>query len=312
MGWLARNTDLRVDPSEMVEGARSIVLVADMYARSAHDEIPTGHGRVAKYARGDDYHNVIKRRLHTIADELRETHPDETFRVFVDTAPVLEREHAARAGIGWPGKHTLTINPTLGSYLFLGGIISTVRFTPSARTNRWDPVENVPETGHCGTCTRCIDACPTDAITPWSVDARRCISYLTIEHREPIDTRYWRAIGDNLYGCDICQDVCPHNSDIPRGAPIRDEYAPRAASFDLLEVLGWTEADRRRAFTCSALKRAKLPMMKRNAVVCAFNTIERGDDNAPELRAKIASLADDHCEDELARDTARTALALLP
>ena len=254
----------------------------------------------------------MKSRLHTLCDELGEAHPRQTFRAFVDTAPVLEREHAARAGIGWPGKHTLTINPALGSYLFLGGVLSTKRFTPHARTERWDPVANTPETGHCGTCTRCIDACPTDAITPWSVDARRCISYLTIEHREAIDTRYWRAIGDNLYGCDICQDVCPHNQDIPDHAPIREEYAPRNTSFDLLEVLGWTEDDRRAAFTRSAMKRAKLPMMKRNAIVCAFNAIEAGRGrSAPELRATIASLADDECEDELVRDTARAALALL-
>ena len=311
MDWLAKNTELRVDPSNMIAGASSIVLVADMYAKSAHDEIPSGHGRVAKYARGDDYHKVMKRCLHTLCDELSRAHPGEIFRAFVDTAPVLEREHAARAGIGWPGKHTLTINPSLGSYLFLGGVVSTKRFTPFARTNRWDPVADVPSTGHCGTCTRCIDACPTEAITPWSVDARKCISYLTIEHREPIDAEYWRAIGDNLYGCDICQDVCPHNRDIPSDAPIREEYTPRNTTFDLLEVLGWTEDDRRAAFTRSAMKRAKLPMMKRNAIVCAFNAIERGEGNAPELRATIASLADDDRGDELTRRTARSAMQLL-
>lgn len=311
MSWLANNTELRVDPSNMVEGAQSILLVADMYAKRAHDETPPGHARVAKYARGDDYHRVMKSRLHTLCDELTEAHQGETFRAFVDTAPVLEREHAARAGIGWPGKHTLTINPAMGSYLFLGGVLSTKRFTPCARTDRWDPVANVPTTGHCGTCTRCIDACPTDAITPWSVDARKCISYLTIERREPIDTQYWRAIGDNLYGCDICQDVCPHNQELPSEASIRDEYTPRNTSFNLLEVLGWTEDDRRAAFTRSAMKRAKLPMMKRNAIICAFNAIESGQGNAPELRATIASLATDEREDELTRETAHTAMRLL-
>lgn len=311
MAWLAEHTDLRADPREMMPGANSIVMVADLYARGgAPEDAESGRGRVAKYARGDDYHEVMKKRLHELADALRDEHPGERFRAFVDTAPVLEREHASRAGLGWLGKHTLTINPVLGSYLLLGGILTTLEITPpDGQSARWDPVRATPETGHCGTCTRCIDACPTDAITPWSVNATRCISYLTIEHRGEIDERFWRSIGDNLYGCDICQDVCPHNSDTDEDAEIRPEYAPRNASFDLLDVLGWTEDDRRAAFRRSAMKRANLPMMKRNAIVCAVNAIEGGAENAGDLRARIDELSSE--TDDLVSATARVALRVL-
>ena len=311
MGWLAENTELRLDPRAMVPGATSVLLVADVYAHAAGDAPPGGSGRVAKYARGDDYHRVMKAKLHELADELRESHPDHQFRAFVDTAPVLEREHASRAGLGWTGKHTLLINPDFGSYFALGGIITTLPLSiPEEQIARWLPVRGTPETGHCGTCTRCIDACPTDAITPWSVDASRCISYLTIEHREPIDESFWAAIGDNLYGCDICQDVCPHNAE-PSVAPIRSEYTPRHNSFDLLGVLGWTEDDRRAAFTRSAMKRAKLPMMKRNAIICATNAIAQDPTASDGLRERIGALASDAHEKSIVRETARAALGIL-
>src|SRR5262249_20142541 len=136
-------------------------------------------------------------------DSLRERFPAEQFRAFVDTAPVMEREHAARAGLGWIGKHTLIIHPRLGSYMLLGGVLTTMDIPAPAAQRR--------VTDHCGTCTRCIDACPTAAITPYSVDATRCISYLTIEHRGEIDPALHEGIGDWLFGCDVCQEVCPHN-----------------------------------------------------------------------------------------------------
>jgi len=311
MAWLEKNSALRTDPAQMLSGAKSVLIVADVYAHPMTDPTPPGSGRVAKYARGDDYHRVMKHALHTLADELRAEYPAHQFRAFVDTAPVLEREHAARAGIGWVGKHTLVINPALGSYLLLGGILTTLEIVvPDGQSDRWSPVRNTPETGHCGTCTRCIDACPTDAITPWSVDASRCISYLTIEHREPIDEQFWSAIGENLYGCDICQDVCPHNAESAE-TTIRPEYEVRNSSFNLLDVLGWTEEDRRAAFTRSALKRAKLPMMQRNAIICAANTIRKGGPESDELRARISALASDPGADELVRTTATIALGIL-
>lgn len=264
MAWLADNVDARADPRVFLPACRSLIMVADQYhTRNDPPDAPAPDvGRVARYARGDDYHRVIKKRLHELCDQLRARFPEETFRAFVDTAPVLEREHAARAGLGWVGKHTLLIHPERGSWLVLGGIATTLAIDP--------PTGQAPTTDHCGTCARCIEACPTGAITPYSVDASRCISYLTIEHRSAIDPEFTAALGDWLFGCDICQEVCPHNSprDENGGAEIGERYAayePRRTGFDLLEVLGWSEDDRRAALARSAMKRAKLEMWKRNA-----------------------------------------------
>ncbi|RMH11536.1 MAG: tRNA epoxyqueuosine(34) reductase QueG, partial [Planctomycetota bacterium] len=206
MAYMARYTDVRTDVRLLLEGARSVVMVADLYATrgAAPDESRSGFGRVARYARGRDYHKVIKKRLHQLSDELAGQYPGHRFRTFVDTAPVLERELAARCGIGWQGKHTLTIHPQLGSYLLLGGIVTTLELEP--------PPEQPKAVDHCGTCTRCIDACPTQAIRPYHVDARKCISYLTIEHRGTIDPEFHEPMGDWIFGCDVCQEVCPHNS----------------------------------------------------------------------------------------------------
>ena len=266
MDWLGNHTDLRIHPEQLIENGASVLMVADVYGSRA-DNVDTplepGQGRIARYARGKDYHKVMKKRLMALADDLRKRHPGAGFKVFVDTAPVLERELAQRAGLGWTGKHTLQIHPKIGSYLFLGGIVTTLDLPI--------PESQHPEPDHCGTCTRCIDACPTGAITPYSVDARRCISYLTIEHREEIDPELKQGIGDWIYGCDICQEVCPHNSPKPDAQPINDAYASDRDRFDLLEVVGWDEDARRDAFTGSAMKRAKLDMMHRNARIVAKN-----------------------------------------
>ena len=196
-------------------------------------------------------------------------YPGHAFRSFCDTAPVLEREHAERAGIGWIGKNTLVIDPALGSYVLLGGVMTTLDVrVPSSQKVVSD---------HCGSCTRCIDACPTAAITPYKVDASRCISTLTIEHRSVIDERCHASMGDWVFGCDVCQEVCPHNGPTRRGgALVRDEYAPAVTGFNLLEVLGWSEDDRRRAFTRSAMKRVKLFAFKRNAAIAATNAALSG------------------------------------
>lgn len=272
MQWMHEHGEKRADPSAVLGGTHSAIVVADLYATRANNVdtgLKKGEGRIARYARGRDYHTVMKKRLIGLADELRGRFPEDEFRVFVDTAPVMEHELAQRAGIGWTGKHTLTIHPKIGSYFLLGGILSTRAFT--------QPEEQETISDHCGTCTRCIDACPTDAITPYSVDARRCISYLTIEHREPIDEGFHTAIGDWVYGCDICQEVCPHNSPRPGdqlpawGRTINDAYTPIRDRFDLLEVIDWTEDDRREAFRGSAMKRAKLEMMQRNAEIVLKN-----------------------------------------
>jgi len=312
MGYLADHADVRTDPARLLDGARSVLMVADLYAarNDWRQETPApAFGRIARYARGRDYHEVVKRRLHELADTLRETFPAESFRSFVDTAPVFERELAARCGLGWQGKHTLTIHPRLGSWLVLGGFITTMDLAP--------PPEQKPARDACGSCTRCIDACPTDAITPYSVDASRCISYLTIERREPIDPAFHTGIGDWLVGCDVCQEVCPHNSPRPNArwssgaGRVRPEYAERRTGFDLLEVLGWDESARREAFTTSAMKRVTLAMMQRNAVIVAGNQIANGllpDEQAAALRARLRELAESQTEDAMVRETARAVL----
>ncbi|MFG0258094.1 MAG: tRNA epoxyqueuosine(34) reductase QueG [Phycisphaerales bacterium JB043] len=299
MAYMERNVEARLDPGVFVEGARSLVIVADQYwSRNASgDETRDGFGRVARYARGDDYHKEMKRRLHAVCDWIRERHGDVLLRAFVDTAPVLEREHALRAGLGWIGKHTLLIHPARGSYLFLGGIATELELYAAG--------ERVAD--HCGTCTRCIDACPTGAITPYSVDGSRCISELTIERRGAIPGEFHEAIGDWLYGCDICQEVCPHNSAREDGVDVgaaRDAYSMRRSGFDLLEVLGWNEEDRREAFTRSAMKRATLAMMRRNALIVAGNSLREREDDA--LRETIERASDD--EETLVRETAREVL----
>ncbi len=271
MAWLARDPETRLDPERLLPGARAIIMVADQYHARGHAndvrDRPGAQGRIARYARGEDYHEVMKSRLHVLCDGLRARHEEHFFRACVDTVPLMEREHAARAGLGWVGKHTLLIHPRLGSWLFLGALVTTLPLEA--------PAEQQPITDHCGACTRCIDACPTRAITPYSVDARRCISYLTIEQRSPITNPALReAIGDNLFGCDICQDVCPHNSPRP-GADTGNAhgaYIPRFDALDANQVARWTPDDRARELRGSAMKRATLNMLKRNALIVRENT----------------------------------------
>jgi len=268
MAYLARNVELRLDPTLMVPGAISIICVADRYqgqTSTRHNtDTPKGkYGKIARYARGEDYHKVMRKRLTALARELGAEFPGETFRACVDTAPVLEREHSQRAGLGAIGKNTLLIQRGVGSWLLLGEIITTL---PLAASRPSDP-------DPCGTCTRCIDACPTQAITPWSVDATRCISYLTIEHRTEIDQQFHEAIGDWLFGCDICQEVCPHNQPTERTmeAATNPAYEPRRDSLDPIEILGWDEAARTSALGGTAKTRANLNMLKRNATIALAN-----------------------------------------
>lgn len=310
MGYLAENNDKRTNPSMILEGAKCALVVGDLYAsRDDHMDaaMEPGQGRIARYARGKDYHKLIKKRLVKLLLELQDEHPDAEFKAFVDTVPLPERELAMRAGIGWVGKHTLIIHPRLGSYLFLGGIVMTID------AQNPEGVERV--TDHCGTCTRCIDACPTQAITPHRVDARRCISYLTIEHRSAIDPYLASKMGDWVYGCDVCQEVCPHNSPKPSdvlGAEANPAYLSDRDSFDLLEILGWNEDDRRGAFQGSAMKRAKLGMMQRNAAIGLANGFDALD-AADQVRAHttLERVSGDTEADSLARAGARQALSAI-
>ncbi len=327
MGYLESHLEIRLDPGKLLAGARTVICVADKHPQTT-DHNPQGpgpHGRIARYAFGNDYHKSMKKRLHKLADALTESHPSERFRSTVDTAPIHEREFAAQAGLGWIGKHTLLIHPRHGSYFLLGTIVTTMNLRTTEDAGY--PQPTVPPTDHCGTCTLCIDACPTGCISdtdPRSVDATRCISYLTLEHRSAIDPSVHGPMGDWIAGCDICQEVCPHNREREIGEqekgehrlrfsvlPLHPDHAPRppAPALSLSDILGWNEDDRRRVFKGSALKRIKLGMLKRNALIALGNALSKQDN--PELRERIGRIAGDEAEPELVRITARQVLARL-
>jgi epoxyqueuosine reductase len=264
MSYLQRRVDERVDPARYVTSARSVICVAMNHYVPLKPVDPTEachHGRIARYALGSDYHDLIKTRLHALADQVRAIVPDAVTRACVDTAPVMEKEHAARSGVGWFGKNSCVLNEHAGSWLLLGELVTTLDLPPDD-----------PATDRCGTCRRCIDACPTGAITaPYQLDARRCISYLTIEHRGPIEPDLSEKMGDWLYGCDICQDVCPWNSKaLEAMAP---ELQPRfpTGSLDVRAVADWSDHDYRTVLRGSAMKRVKLPILQRNARIVSRN-----------------------------------------
>lgn len=269
MDYMTQLLDQRLDITRLLPGARSVLMVADQYARRETDPpVPTGNSLIARYARGRDYHTEMKGRLHDLADALRSQFPHAHFRTFVDTAPVMEREHAQRAGLGFIGKHTLLINPKLGSWLLLAGIATSLQLCDESATT-------LPPRDSCGSCTRCIDACPTHAITPFSVDARLCISYLTLEHHSPIDPSLHAPIGNRLVGCDVCQEVCPFNAPSltapDRTNPAYSAHAGSRTSLPINHVRQWSEDDRRTSLTVSAAKRATLAMLHRNAAINAAN-----------------------------------------
>ena len=244
------------DPAAYLPGAASVICVGMNYFVPL-EAMPPGHGRIARYALGQDYHEVIKSRLYQLADWIRQSCPHAQTRCSVDTAPVMEKELAARAGIGWVGKNTCVINEQIGSWILLGEIITTLTLKPDE-----------PAVDRCGSCKRCIEACPTGAITsPYELDARRCISYLTIEHRGEIDPELADKFGDWMYGCDICQEVCPWNRDSPAAVDPALEPRWKAGSLDATRVMDWTEEDYRRELKGSAMKRVKLPMLQRNAQI---------------------------------------------
>jgi epoxyqueuosine reductase len=263
MDYLQRRFDQRVDPAVYLPGANSVICLATNYHVPLEPPPDSSAARVARYALGDDYHALIKARLHALADWIRAQSPQAQTRSCVDTAPVMEKELAARAGIGWMGRNTCLINPQLGSWLLLGEIITTLAL----------PADD-PGADRCGSCTRCIDACPTSAITaPYQLDARRCISYLTIEHRGDVAPELQNKIGNWIYGCDICQDVCPWNHRAPSSTD--PALAPRfpSGTLDPRDVLTWRPADYQRALRHSAMKRVKLPVLQRNARIALANSL---------------------------------------
>lgn len=259
MGWLEKRFEERSDVRNYLPGAQSVISVAMSY--NVPLSAPPGgvRGKIARYALGDDYHQHLKRRLHRLADWIREEAPCET-RVCVDTAPVLEREWARRSGVGWQGKNTCVIHPKLGSFLLLGEIITTLPLAPDE-----------PAVDRCGTCTRCIDACPTDAITPYQLDATRCLSYWNIEQRGDIPDHIADRMGDWLFGCDICQDVCPWNRKAPPATDPAVQPRFEGGSLDVNEVIQWTPQQYQKTLRGSAMKRVKLPLLQRNARIVLQN-----------------------------------------
>jgi epoxyqueuosine reductase len=265
MHYLARNIERRLDPRALLPGARSIIVVAMNYYADA-EEGPgaprPGPDRAifARYARGDDYHDVMAARLKSLLAFLKERAGEAAEgRIYVDAGPILEREVARRAGIGWFGKNTMLINTRRGSYFFLGEIVTNVALEPDE-----------PAVGGCGTCTRCLEACPTGALfEPYKLDARLCISYLTIELKGAIPEGLRPALsqsGARVFGCDICQEVCPFN--LRRSAPTSEPaFQPRqvTTSATLAEMMSLSEDDFRAKFKGSPVKRAKRGGLLRNA-----------------------------------------------
>ena len=260
MGYMANHQPLRVDASELEPGTQTVIALAKVYDPGSS---MAGGLRIARYAHGDDYHEVLRERLLELGAFVHaEAGVDVAYRPTVDSAPLLEREVAHRAGLGWIGKNAMLIHPKLGSYTFLAELLVDTHLEPSTA--------KVPD--RCGTCSRCIDACPTNAIVgPYVIDARRCISYLTIELRSPIPRELRPLIGDHVFGCDICQDVCPWNA---KSTPTMDTaFLPRAAyqSLDPLALLAMDQETFSTTFRKSPIKRTKRRGLLRNAAVVVGN-----------------------------------------
>jgi len=252
MGYMERNFDLRLDPTKLVPGAKSVISLAYNYFTPPLQTDPDAP-KLSTYAYGRDYHKVVKKRLKPLMAFMQEKFGQVDMRAFVDSAPVLEKAWAERAGIGWRGKHTNVIRQGAGSFFFLCELITDLELEPDA-----------PATDHCGTCRRCIDACPTDAITPYGVDGSRCISYLTIELKEAIPQEFAERMAGWTFGCDICQQVCPWNRfSTPHQEP---EFVPKAELIGLSadEWHGMTEVVFDRLFEGSAVKRTKYTGLRRN------------------------------------------------
>ena len=261
MQWLERGEEKRCDPQQVLPGARSVIVVALNYWQG--DAAAPG-GRIARYAWGDDYHDVMLEKLRHLDAFLSARGGVQ--KCYVDTGPLLERDHAAAAGVGWHGKSTMLLDAKLGTWFFLGEILTTLELAP-------DP----PQPARCGSCTRCITACPTGAITEaYRVDARRCISYLTIELKGSIPLEFRPLIGDRIYGCDTCLDVCPWNRFAAASRETAFAARPATVAMQLRDYLSLTQEQFSALFRGSPIKRIKRRGLLRNVCVALGNvgTIE--------------------------------------
>ncbi len=263
MGWMAERMVWRGNPAALWPEARSVLMLAEVYTPEGDPLAVLGQrkrGSISVYAQGRDYHDIVKRRLKRLGRWLVAEAGCE-IKVFVDTAPVMEKPLAATAGLGWQGKHTNLLARDLGSWFFLGAIFTTLELEPDA-----------PETSHCGACTACLDVCPTRAFpAPYQLDARRCISYLTIEHKGPVDVALRGLMGNRIYGCDDCLAVCPWNKFAVAAREIG--YAPRAAEPPLLaDLAALDDAGFRARFTGNPVKRIGRDRMVRNVLYAIGNS----------------------------------------
>ncbi len=257
MGWMKNRLEARLDPAKFFPGAKSALCVALHYWPLAGQEEPAGDlwPRVARYARGVDYHDLMTRWMKPLCDRIEAEFPGSMARYTVDTGPVLERELAARAGLGAVGKNTLLLHPEGGSWFLLGEIFTTLDLAPD------QPLADL-----CGSCTRCLEACPTGALAePYRLDANRCISYWTIEHRGDFPAGVAESLDGWLFGCDACQDACPWNAAPSPADHPELELPPERAELDLAGLLGLDREGYVERFRGSPLKRAKLEGLKRNA-----------------------------------------------
>lgn len=257
MSYLERYVAERLDPRRLLPGAKSILCVAMSYAPDPQSPPDPFWSGVARYAHGEDYHDAFRQRIAHLAAALEGDFPGLRWRVAVDTAPLLEREWAARAGLGAVGKNGCLIHPELGSWLLLGSLVTNLDLEP-----------DLPLADLCGDCSRCLAACPTDAFpAPFVLDSRRCISYWTIEHRGPIASEMRPLLGEWVFGCDRCQEVCPWNRDAPPGRQPAPAAGDDRRRLSLMELLQLPDPELRRRIRGSALRRAKPDGLRRNAAV---------------------------------------------
>jgi epoxyqueuosine reductase len=301
MSWLERNAEKRVDPQKVLAGAQSVICLAASYEFSnrAFQIANPKPGLVARYARFDDYHNILGERLKQLAAFVNQLGGAETRSLwYVDTGPMLERDFAQRAGLGFVGKHTNLISLRLGNWIFLSEILTTLKLEPDA-----------PEKNHCGHCTRCITACPTQAITaPFKLDARKCISYLTIELKGAIPVELRPAIGNRIYGCDDCLAACPWNRFAREGNLMKPHARDDLTAPELLELLALTDAEFKLRFAGSPILRTKRRGFLRNVCVALGNV---GDATALPALARAATdaepLISEHAQWAMAQIQSRSA-----
>jgi epoxyqueuosine reductase len=289
MGYLAEDVEVRrrLDSADILEGARTVICVGRRYHRDAEAEQgdpPLARG-MARYARGQDYHVFVRKRLRQLAAFVRTLAPRVEARPLCDIAPVLERAWAARAGLGFVGKNGLVITPGQGSYQLLGEVVTTLSLAPGT-----------PMSERCGECTRCLDACPTQAFAaPFVLDARRCIAYLTIEQPEAPPDELREAIGEHLFGCDVCQEVCPWNRTAPPAPEKTRPFHPHArwSELGLDALVALDEARWEEVALGTPLRRAGRAGMARNAVIVAENRLRERPDDAEAARAIEGARAHD-------------------